>query len=75
MNSEYVNIIVRETGLKEHQVENTLKLLENGATMKTIVPSVSDGRHGLAFIFEKNEIIDECMKRWETEKDTYRNPM
>ena len=50
-------------------------LLENGATMKTIVPSVSDGRHGLAFIFEKNEIIDECMKRWETEKDTYRNPM
>ncbi len=36
MNSEYVKIIVRETGLKEHQVENTLKLLENGATIPFI---------------------------------------
>ena len=36
MNSEYVSIIVRETGLKEHQVENTLKLLENGATIPFI---------------------------------------
>lgn len=36
MNAEYVQIIVRETGLKEHQVENTLKLLENGATIPFI---------------------------------------
>ena len=36
MNSEYIKIIVRETGLKEHQVENTLKLLENGATIPFI---------------------------------------
>ena len=36
MNKEYVAIIVRETGLKEHQVENTLKLLENGATIPFI---------------------------------------
>ena len=36
MNKEYISIIVRETGLKEHQVENTLKLLENGATIPFI---------------------------------------
>ena len=36
MNKEYVAIIVRETGLREHQVENTLKLLENGATIPFI---------------------------------------
>ena len=36
MNSEYIQLIVRETGLKEHQVENTLKLLENGATIPFI---------------------------------------
>ena len=36
MNSEYISIIVRETGLREHQVENTLKLLENGATIPFI---------------------------------------
>ena len=36
MNTEYIRIIVRETGLKEHQVENTLKLLENGATIPFI---------------------------------------
>ena len=36
MNSEYIQIIVRETGLREHQVENTLKLLENGATIPFI---------------------------------------
>ena len=36
MNSEYVKIIVQETGLRENQVENTLKLLENGATIPFI---------------------------------------
>lgn len=36
MNKEYISIIVKETGLKEHQVENTLKLLENGATIPFI---------------------------------------
>ncbi|MBO7417125.1 MAG: RNA-binding transcriptional accessory protein [Bacteroidaceae bacterium] len=36
MNREYISIIVRETGLREHQVENTLKLLENGATIPFI---------------------------------------
>ena len=36
MNKEYVSIIVRETGLRENQVENTLKLLENGATIPFI---------------------------------------
>ena len=50
-------------------------LLENGATMKTIIPSTTDGKHGLAFIFEKNDIIVKCMERWEIEKDTYRNPI
>ncbi|MBP5691870.1 MAG: RNA-binding transcriptional accessory protein [Bacteroidaceae bacterium] len=37
MNKEYVSIIVRETGLRENQVENTLKLLENGATIPFII--------------------------------------
>ncbi|MBO4561775.1 MAG: RNA-binding transcriptional accessory protein [Bacteroidaceae bacterium] len=36
MIAEFVSIITRETGLKEHQVENTLKLLENGATIPFI---------------------------------------
>ncbi len=36
MNKEYVSIIVRETGLRENQVDNTLKLLENGATIPFI---------------------------------------
>ena len=36
MNTEFISIIVRETGLREHQVENTLKLLENGATIPFI---------------------------------------
>jgi len=36
MNKEYVSIIVRETGLRENQVENALKLLENGATIPFI---------------------------------------
>ena len=36
MNKEYISIIVKETGLREHQVENTLKLLENGATIPFI---------------------------------------
>ena len=36
MNKEYISIIVRETGLRENQVENTLKLLENGATIPFI---------------------------------------
>jgi uncharacterized protein len=36
MNAEYISIIVKETGLREHQVENTLKLLENGATIPFI---------------------------------------
>ena len=36
MNTEYIQIIVRETGLRENQVENTLKLLENGATIPFI---------------------------------------
>ena len=36
MIAEFIQIIVKETGLKEHQVENTLKLLENGATIPFI---------------------------------------
>ena len=36
MNKEYISKIVRETGLRENQVENTLKLLENGATIPFI---------------------------------------
>ncbi len=36
MNQEYINIIVRETGLRAHQVENTLKLLDGGATIPFI---------------------------------------
>ncbi len=36
MNAEFIRIIVRETGLKAHQVENTLKLLDGGATIPFI---------------------------------------
>lgn len=36
MESAYIQIIVRETGLRTHQVENTLKLLEGGATVPFI---------------------------------------
>lgn len=46
MNKEYVSIIVRETGLRENQVENTLKLLENGATIPFIYKPIPQGIHG-----------------------------
>lgn len=36
MNQEYVSIIIKETGLRQSQVENTLKLLESGATIPFI---------------------------------------
>ena len=36
MIAEFISIITKETGLREHQVENTLKLLENGATIPFI---------------------------------------
>lgn len=49
-------------------------LLENGATMKTIVTSSFDGKRGLAFIFKCDDALEELIEKWKTEKDTYRNP-
>lgn len=50
-------------------------LLENGATMKTIVTSNFEDKRGLAFIFEYNDALAELVEKWKTEKDTYRNPL
>lgn len=50
-------------------------LLENGAVMKTIVPSNFDGKRGLAFIFKCDDLTETLIERWKTEKDTYRNPV
>ena len=72
MNSEYIQIIVRDTGLREHQVENTLKLLENGATIPFIsryrkestggmdevqVTEVSDALQRLEALIKRRETV------------------
>ena len=58
MNSEYLQIIVRHTGLKEHQVENTLKLLENGATIPFISRYRKESTGGMDEV-QVTEVSDE----------------
>lgn len=71
MNKEYVSIIVRETGLKEHQVENTLKLLENGATIPFISRYRKESTGGMdevqvTQVSDALERLDTMVKRKET---------
>ena len=71
MNKEYVSIIVRETGLKEHQVENTLKLLENGATIPFISRYRKESTGGMdevqvTQVSDALERLDAMVKRKET---------
>ena len=71
MNKEYVSIIVRETGLREHQVENTLKLLENGATIPFISRYRKESTGGLdevqvTEVSNALERLDALAKRKET---------
>ena len=71
MNSEYIQIIVRETGLKEHQVENTLKLLENGATIPFISRYRKESTGGMdevqvTQVSDALERLDTLAKRKET---------
>jgi len=64
MNAEYIQIIVRETGLKEHQVENTLKLLENGATIPFISRYRKESTGGMDEV-QVTEVSD-ALERLET---------
>ena len=79
MNPEYISIIVHETGLKEHQVENTLKLLENGATIPFIsryrkestggmdevqVTEVSNALERLETLAKRKETILGLLRGW-----------
>ncbi len=64
MNAEYISIIVRETGLKEHQVENTLKLLENGATIPFISRYRKESTGGMDEV-QVTEVSD-ALERLET---------
>ena len=75
MNKEYVSIIVRETGLKEHQVENTLKLLENGATIPFISRYRKESTGGMdevqvTEVSNALERLEELSKRKETVLNT-----
>ena len=64
MNKEYISIIVRETGLREHQVENTLKLLENGATIPFISRYRKESTGGMDEV-QVTEVSD-ALERLET---------
>ena len=71
MNKEYVSIIVRETGLRENQVENTLKLLENGATIPFISRYRKESTGGMdevqvTQVSDALERLDAMVKRKET---------
>ena len=71
MNPEYISIIVHETGLKEHQVENTLKLLENGATIPFISRYRKESTGGMdevqvTEVSDALERLDAMAKRKET---------
>ena len=75
MNKEYVSIIVRETGLREHQVENTLKLLENGATIPFISRYRKESTGGMdevqvTEVSNALERLDALAKRKETVMST-----
>ena len=64
MNTEYIQIIVRETGLRENQVENTLKLLENGATIPFISRYRKESTGGMDEV-QVTEVSD-ALERLET---------
>ena len=71
MNKEYVSIIVRETGLRENQVENTLKLLENGATIPFISRYRKESTGGMdevqvTQVSDALDRLEELAKRKET---------
>ena len=71
MNKEYISIIVKETGLKEHQVENTLKLLENGATIPFISRYRKESTGGMdevqvTQVSDALDRLEELAKRKET---------
>ena len=64
MNKEYISIITRETGLREHQVENTLKLLENGATIPFISRYRKESTGGMDEV--QVTMISDALERLET---------
>ena len=71
MNKEYISIIVKETGLREHQVENTLKLLENGATIPFISRYRKESTGGMdevqvTQVSDALDRLEELAKRKET---------
>lgn len=45
-------------------------LLKNGCTMLRI-DSSHDNTRFLVFMFKQNEILEENLKRWETDKNTF----
>lgn len=71
MNQEYVSIIIKETGLRQSQVENTLKLLESGATIPFISRYRKESTGGMdevqvAAVSDAAMKLDAISKRKET---------
>ena len=71
MNQEYVSIIIKETGLRQSQVENTLKLLESGATIPFISRYRKESTGGMdevqvAAVSDAAMRLDAISKRKET---------
>lgn len=71
MNKEFIDIIVRETGLRAHQVENTLKLLDGGATIPFISRYRKESTGGMdevqvTEVSNALERLNELSKRKET---------
>lgn len=71
MNQEYVSIIIKETGLRQSQVENTLKLLESGATIPFISRYRKESTGGMdevqvAAVSDAATRLDAISKRKET---------
>jgi uncharacterized protein len=78
MNSEFITIIVNQTGIKAHQVENTLKLLEGGATIPFISRYRKESTGGLdetqiTEIYDALERLEALAKRKETILSTIDN--
>ena len=78
MNSEFITIIVNQTGIKAHQVENTLKLLEGGATIPFISRYRKESTSGLdetqiTEIYDALERLEALAKRKETILSTIDN--
>ena len=71
MNQEYVSIIVRETGLRDTQVENVIRLLDGGATIPFISRYRKESTGGMdevqvAAVSDAVERLDAIAKRKET---------